>query len=207
MFSAPIHNSFDSLIIRFPFSILICFQLKSEYDDAMIKVEGALQVALAEIKSCMKQLDEQSTVRCGLERKNRELERQLAVERQRNKQAEESKSNRKQWQEETSKIISSLQEECNSVFLRKIRDPSNKHSPRTVVVLDGEGDDFQREIDDSTPPGVVANNLSQFIPTQDRDRKYSSHSSDSQYLLQSPTQVNKTLDETEALVQSLLGDD
>jgi hypothetical protein len=178
--------------------------LKSEYDEAAAKIEGALQEALSEISSCMTQIDEQSALRERFERRTRELERHLAAEKQRNKLAE-IKANQKQWRLETNHLIASIQEECNSVFLRKIQESPIDTSPRTVVVLDDDVDCDEYESAAYTDPGVLSDIKPLFRPIAKRTLSVKHTNSD--YFLQSPTQVNKTLEETEAIVMSLLGDD
>jgi hypothetical protein len=114
-------------------------------------------------------------------------------------------SSRRDWQQETNDLLESIQRECNEVFERnKVRASSYSHrrgptttttsSPRSTLlhVLVDENDNMNDDNDDgsSSQPSVVESSLS--------GGGSSAASASSQDL-------NRALDDTEALIQSLLG--
>ena len=104
----------------------------------------------------------------------RNLQRKLEAEEKKTKANEKLLQERKAWQEETNRLIASIQDGCNSVFVKKLKEPFNQLSPKSVFLSEEDEVIFYNE---------------------------NSHS------LHSPTQVNKTLDETEAFVLSIIGED
>jgi hypothetical protein len=132
-------------------------------------------------------------------------------QRQRSKLAQELVPSRRQLQEEASRLIASIQEECNSVFRSKLVVTSPKEScPRTVVDLDDEDHNAKlSDIGTSTSTVVTATNQSFTVPLQQTVPEwdpllFKSEAADVGPLQASPIihQVDKTLDEREVLVRS-----
>lgn len=185
--------------------------MKQEHRNYCAKLEARLQEAVSESKFYKKQLDIQSNSRENLERRALDLERQLAVEREKSRTVEDLKRSKKHWQEKTSQLVESLQKECNAVFDRQNKDPVVFLSPGPAH-LEKENRTVLKTIkgDASTLANISVEDRLRSVQRSRSNRK-SRHSTslqpDINLFLQSPIQLNRTLDETEAFVQSLLGDD
>ena len=123
-----------------------------------------------------------------------------------------------EWQDQTNELLDAIQKECNDVFERN-RTQRARTSPRTVAIADlsvfaDDNDDAPHDNDPSLPPPEVRNR-----PLRGGDETISSPSSESagqsncspsqlRSSLSPPSvgmELDRTLDETEALLRSLMG--
>lgn len=172
-----------------------------EHHNSTLKLEKSFKDAVAELSSYHKQLDEHSAARERLERTVSELKRQLAVEQRKTKFVDAFKIKQKQWRAETQDLIISIQEECNSVFQSKISDLPKESSSLQVMTKNDQPTESA-----GTTTLSTGNDTSTYRPSPVPKTNTTTTLSTSFDILQSPVLVNKTLDETEAFVQSLLGD-
>lgn len=115
-----------------------------------------------------------------LEGNVRELEKTLTIERQRSKLSERWMTDRKQWNKETRDLLASIQEECNAVFSQNLAAHKSMllSSPTSVVT--------------STPDDESIFSL---------DQPWLSKPTTS---YASPLDVSHAIDETEAMVRSMM---
>jgi hypothetical protein len=109
--------------------------------------------------------------------------------------ASTSSRRRRNWQQETNDLLESIQRECNAVFERNKMISSFSHhpsntSPRSTIVHVLDEDDGDDNESQQQQPSVVESSLS-----GGGSSAVSSSSSDD---------LNRALDDTEALVMSLL---
>jgi hypothetical protein len=168
---------------------------------------------MSESKFYKRQLDIQTDARENLERRTLDLERQLALEREKSRAVEDLKRSKRQWQEKTGKLVVSLQKECNAIFDRQIKDPIELLSPgpahlekeniNVLKTIKGDSSSFANASIDGRLRSAQRSRSS----AKSKQANAMSFQPEHDLFLQSPMQLNKTLDETEALVQSLLGDE
>jgi hypothetical protein len=168
-------------------------QTQRECDKNTAVAEEAMQAAASEVSAVTEQLDKEAAARESLEGTVRELERKLVIERQKSKMSSEWMTNRKQWQAETNNLIASIQQECNTVFAQNI---VRTESPRSVAVSGAdESSSMLDDVDLSKIEGTA-----DVYPVHKTPWKRETRTS-----YKSPLDVSQALDETEALVRSLVG--
>ena len=174
------------------------------------------------MSSATKELEEQVAARERLEQAIRELEQQRSMEKQgMSQRAEiEIKSLRKEWENEMSSLIANIQKECNSVFERSTRKTASP-SPASVFKsiqkdCNSVFERSNRTIASPSPTSVCIHDEKKWdlydpIETQ-RSPLTILTSGGSPPLsvpasMQSPiiSDIDRALDETEAIVRSLVG--
>jgi hypothetical protein len=78
-----------------------------------------------EVSEMAKQLDKELAVKEALEGSLRDLERKLAIEREKSKLSSKWKTDKKKWQKDTNKILRGMQQECNAVFAHNMHVVAN----------------------------------------------------------------------------------
>jgi phenylalanyl-tRNA synthetase alpha subunit len=146
------------------------FQARRESEKNASVVDEVMQAAASEVSS--------------LEAKVDELESQLSSERKKNERG----LDRKKWKNETNSLLSSIQQECNSIFRNKMMPVQSSPSPRTVV-----DEDDDNEVD-----------LSVVALDQTQDHVLRTMVDWSPVTSAAAVDVDQTLDETEAIVRSLM---
>jgi LPS O-antigen subunit length determinant protein (WzzB/FepE family) len=163
--------------------------------------EESLQDTLSERATLVSKVSELTLANEELQHSTKELGRQLSIERQRIKLEEKVKLDRNKWKQETNQLLTSIHEQCNVAFQSTIRELQNESSPRTVFM----NEDLTYQKDFLTNRFTSGRKRFEDIP--DPECSGTQRSPNDFYELQSPFQVNKTLDETEAMLQHLLGDE
>jgi hypothetical protein len=151
-----------------------------------------MRSAEKEAAEVTEQLNQESKARENLESAVRELERKLAVESQKGRLASQHMKTQKQWQEETNNLIASIQDECNEIFQQNMVSP-NSESPRTVMVADDSS--ILEEL--STFGTAKAASIMKPSTTFKEAMTFTPY--------KPSLEVDKALEETEALVMSLMG--
>jgi hypothetical protein len=200
--------------------------MQRECDKSTAIAEEALQAAASEVSAINDQLDKEVTARETLQNTIRELEHKLVSEKQKNTLSAELIFNRKQWQRDTNNLIVSIQQECNTVFTQSLtRDRTE--SPRSVTTVNDNTDinnDVKNRIDKNYDKsntvtqlnddsclsriehGAGATMIDVAFPIHrtpwKRDGTSTIIAKSTSY--NSPLDVSQALDETEALVRSLV---
>lgn len=180
--------------------------MQRECDKNTAVAEEAMKAAASELAAVTEQLDKESVAREALESNVRDLEHKLVTEQQKNKLSSEWMMNRKQWQRETNNLIEAIQQECNTVFTQNLM---RTESPRSVAMVDVGDDDTTGKsglLDDS-----CLSRIEQGVGTSITEMPFPVHRTpwkqrgDLKTSYNSPLDVSQALDETEALVRSLVG--
>jgi membrane-associated HD superfamily phosphohydrolase len=167
----------------------------------MASFEDALQETMSDRASLVEKVGELTATNEQFQHSTKELIRQLNVERQRNKLEQTLKIDKQKWQQETNLLLTSIQEHCNDVFRSKIRElQKNESSPRTVLM--SEELNHQNGFYPTFSTG-----LTNFFDIPDTACSGTVQSTGDVHQVHTPLHVNKTLDETEAILQNLLGAD
>jgi len=188
-----------------------------ECDKNTAVAEEAMEAAASEVAAVTEQLDKETAARETLEGTVRELERKLVIESQKSKLSVEWMKSRKQWQKETNSLLASIQEECNAVFSQNMV-ATTSASPRTVAAVDEKesslaaaSSSLQQSssavnsssvLDTSTLSNIENADPMAPLPTPWNKSKQIGAKTTS---YNSPLDVTQAVDETEALVRSLLG--
>lgn len=199
-----------SHLIAFPL-----LQMQRECDKSTAVAEEAMKAAAAELAAVTEQLDKESSAREALESSVRDLELKLVTEQQKSKLSSEWMMNRKQWQRETNNLIVAIQQECNTVFSQNL---VRTNSPRSVadastcdvdMTEKSVGGTSMQLLDDSClsriEQGACGTSMSDMPFPVHRTpwKKQAGNAPKTSY--NSPLDVSQALDETEALVRSLVG--
>lgn len=174
-------------------------QIKDESQREQYAVDQAIEAAALEVTTANQQVEQQVAVRKKLEESIRELERNLNVEA-------EAKTARQDWEKETNQLLDSIQKDCNLVFDRNkahtVPSSNTKStSPRTVFA-DFAEDEIR----------VVESGLQFQSPWPTSKMIHTGLSSVRTEALVSPlshniSELDRALDETEAIVRSLVSSD
>lgn len=186
--------------------------MQRECDKSTAVAEEAMNAAALELATVTEQLDKELIARETLESNVRDLELKLLTEQQKSKLSSEWMMNRKQWQRETNSRIAAIQQECNTVFTQNL---VRTESPRSVV--DGSSCDADTTgvagmqlLDDSClsriEQGAGGVSISEMpFPVHRTPWKKQEGNAPKKTSYNSPLDVSQALDETEALVRSLVG--
>ena len=185
-------------------------QMQRECETNTAVAEEAMQAAASEVSAVTEQLDKETAARESLQGSVRDLELQLVKERQTMKlSSTEWMTNRAKWQRETNTLIASIQQDCNTVFAQNMHHVRTA-SPRSVLAGDATNDSTSTEI-----PHDTSNDLSKIesvggspaemtlLAFHQTPWKRVQLRAATSY--KSPLDVSHALDETEALVRSLVG--
>jgi TolA-binding protein len=171
---------------------LFALQLSQESEESQRSTSEARQ-----------QVQEKVAERERLEHRIRHLERRIEAEQQ--SQSVKEVSARIEWQQETGQLLQHIQKECNSVFDRngKAVRVSKSNSPRTVFTdfaFEKENDSYGTVSPWSmSEPSLPARAPSTCTVATATSATTSSGDMDSE--------LDRALDETEAIVRSLLSND
>jgi hypothetical protein len=183
-------------------------QAQREGSKNMAVAQEAMEAAAAEVATVNGQLDKESAARENLEGQIRELERKLIIEAQKSKLSSQWMTSRKQWQEETNTLLSSIQEECNTIFTQNMVRASTGHggsSPRSVAIDDTTQSVIHLEDESKDYGGCEerfgATSSNSFFPISQRHHL----ASGDPILYANKLDVSHAVDETEALVRSIMG--
>jgi hypothetical protein len=185
--------------------------MQRECDKSTGVAEEAMEAAASELAAVTEQLDKESLAREVLESSVCDLKLKLVAEQQKNKLSSELMMNWKQWQRETNNLIVTIQQECNSVFTKKL---VRTDGHRSVVDASTSGADTTDKsvvgtqlLDDSCLSHIEQGGtcLSDVLFPVHRTpwKKQSGNPPKTSY--SSPLNVSQALDETEAMVRSLVG--
>lgn len=174
--------------------------MQRECDKNTAVAEEAMQAAASEVSAVTLQLDKETAVRETLEGAVRDLERKLVIEKQKSKLSSEWMVNRQDWQQETNNLISSIQQECNTVFAQNMLLQAS--SPRSVPAAPDDSSPLSLNDSDVSKIDGAAVNKSEGMAFPVHRTPWKRVASRTSY--QSPLDVSHALDETEALVRSLL---
>lgn len=155
-----------------------------------------MQAAAGEVATVTEQLDKEAATREALEGTVRDLERKLVIEGEKSRLASDYMTSRKKWQDETNNLLASIQEECNTIFDQNM---VATESPRTVVAVADESsilDDLSNIMENINPKTSTK-------PTPKKSTTWKEAVSFTPFT--SSLEVDKALDETEALVRNLIG--
>jgi hypothetical protein len=141
-----------------------------------------VQAAISEATSTSKQLEREASARGKLEQTVRELERQLGS----------GATTREEWRTETTALIESIQKECHAIFDRN----KSPREPSATSVMH-----FPSR-SSATEPLAQPKVSFEFDETP-RTSAATSKPNEASTL----SQMDRTLEETEALVRSLVGED
>ena len=164
--------------------------MQKEYDKSAAVAEEVLQAAVAEASSSAEQLQREVSTRKNLEETVRqlELERQTSLE----KRDQAEKMQQPEWDTKVKELLDGIQEECNAMFDRHKASRSRNVSSimrcraRSVTVEPIIQSKISFDLDElQIPPGAELN----------------------QSQVSTPSQIDRALEETEALVLSLVGKD
>ena len=196
--------------------------MQREFDKNTAVAEEAMQAAASEVAAITEQLKMETTARESLQGTIHELEHKVVTEQQKNKLSSEFMINRKQWQRDTNNLIETIQQECNTVFTQTLI-RNRTESPRSVTIIsnDNAGDKRNMRLDDADDKsstvqldesylsriehGAGASVTDVAFPvhrTPWKSNKFTQKAATTSY--NSPLDVSQALDETEALVQSLI---
>jgi hypothetical protein len=196
--------------------------MQREFDKNTAVAEEAMQAAASEVAAVTEQLKIETTARESLQGTIHELEHKLVTEQQKNKLSSELMMNRKQWQRDTNNLIETIQQECNTVFTQNlIRNRTG--SPRSVTIInnnDNEDDKRNTRHDDHDEKssmvqldesylsriehGAGASVTDVAFPVHRTPWKSDRVTQKATTSYNSPLNVSQALDETEALVRSLV---
>jgi hypothetical protein len=187
--------------------------MQRECGESTAVAEEAMKAAAAELAVVTEQLDKESLARETLESNVRDLELKLVTEQQKNKLSSEWMMNRKQWQRETNQLIVAIQQECNTVFTQNL---VRTDSPRSVVDasscdagITGKSVADMQLLDDSClsriEQGAGGTSISEMPFPVHRTPWKKQKGDPPKTSYNSPLDVSQALDETEALVRSLVG--
>ena len=196
--------------------------MQREFDKNTAVAEEAMQAAASEVAAITEQLKMETTARESLQGTIRELEHKVVTEQQKNKLSSEFMINRKQWQRDTNNLIETIQQECNTVFTQTLI-RNRTESPRSVTIIsnDNAGDKRNMRLDDADDKSSIVQLDESYLSriehgagasvtdvafpvhrTPWKSNKFTQKASTTSY--NSPLDVSQALDETEALVQSLI---
>lgn len=184
-----------------------------------------MQAAASEVAAITEQLQMETTARESLQGVIHELELKLVTEQQKNKLSSEFVMNRQKWQRDTNNLIETIQQECNTVFTQNL--VRRTESPRSVAIIhhnhpnDNIGDQRKLRLEDdkqneksSTEHFEEESDLSRIehgasltnvaFPVHRTPWKSDRFITKRTTSYQSPLDVSQALDETEALVRSLV---
>lgn len=199
-------------------------RVQRECDKSTAVAEEAMEAAASEVATVTEQLDKETAARESLEGTVRDLERKLVIESQKSKLSVEWMKSRKQWQKETNNLLASIQEECNAVFAQNMvavpatprrasaepgsstkqpNEEQQQHSPSSLSSLGASNNNASSVLDTSTISNIENADPTAPVPTPWNDRKRGATVFRTSY--NSPLDVTQAVDETEALVRSLLG--
>jgi hypothetical protein len=180
--------------------------MQHECDKNTAVAEEAMKAAASELSAVTEQLDKESATRESLESNVRDLEHKLLTEKQKSKLSAEWMMNRKQWQRETNNLIVTIQQECNTVFAQNL---DRRESPRSVTMVEDACDEDTTgksgTLDDS-----CLSRIEQGVGTSISEMAFPVHRTpwklvdEPRTSYNSPLDVSQALDETEALVRSLV---
>lgn len=182
----------SSILVIMFLTAISFFQIQRECDKSTAVIEEAMRSAEKEAAEVTEQFNKEAQARESLEGTVRELERKLAMESQKGRLASQHMKTQKQWQEETNNLIASIQHECNEIFQQNLVSTTSD-SPRTVMVAD-----------DSS----ILEELSTFGATKSAGimKPSTTFKEAMAFTPYKPSlEVDKALEETEALVRSLMG--
>lgn len=197
--------------------------MQREFDKNTAVAEEAMQAAASEVATVTEQLKMETTARESLQNAIHELEHKLVTEQQKNKLSSELMMNRKQWQRDTNNLIETIQQECNTVFTQNLV-RNRTESPRSVTIIsnnnDNEGDNGNMRLDDNDEKlstgqldesylsriehGAGASVTDVAFPVHRTPWKSDRFTQKERTSYNSPLDVSQALDETEALVRSLV---
>ena len=182
-----------------------------------------MQAAASEVAAITEQLQMETTARESLQGVIHELELKLVTEQQKNKLSSEFVMNRQQWQRDTNNLIETIQQECNTVFTQNL--VRRTESPRSVTIIhqsEKTGDQRTMRLDDDNQDDKSS---SEHLEEEESDLSRIEHGASLTKVAfpvhrtpwksdrfiakrttsyQSPLDVSQALDETEALVRSLV---
>ena len=184
-----------------------------------------MQAAASEVAAITEQLQMETTARESLQGVIHELELKLVTEQQKNKLSSEFVMNRQQWQRDTNNLIETIQQECNTVFTQNL--VRRTESPRSVTIIhhnhqsDNTGDQRTMRLDDEQDDKSSSGHLEEeesdlsriehgasltkvAFPVHRTPWKSDRFITKRTTSYQSPLDVSQALDETEALVRSLV---
>jgi hypothetical protein len=160
-------------------------------DEAQREQNQVIEAATSEVTAANQQVQHQVAVRKRLEESMRELERKVEAEWQ---------NQTGTWEEQTKNLLDSIQKECNLAFDRNktvsTTASTNTSSPRTV--LDEFSDDEKRFERDQFQ-GSWSNAMLHPSPSTARSTEVGSSP-----LSYNMSELDRALDETEAIVRSLV---
>jgi hypothetical protein len=195
--------------------------MQREFDKNTAVAEEAMQAAASEVAVVTEQLKMETTARESLQGTIHELEHKLVTEQQKNKLSSEFMMNRKQWQRDTNNLIETIQQECNTVFTQNLI-RNRTESPRCVTIInnENEGDKGSLGLEDNDEKsstvqldesylsrlehgaGASVNDVA--FPVHRTPWKSDRFTVKATTSYNSPLDVSQALDETEALVRSLV---
>lgn len=195
--------------------------MQREFDKNTAVAEEAMQAAASEVAAVTEQLKMETTARESLQGTIHELEHKLVTEQQKNKLSSEFMMNRKQWQRDTNNLIETIQQECNTVFTQNLI-RNRTESPRSVTIInnnnDGGNGNMRLEDHDEKSStvqldesylsriehGAGASVTDVAFPVHRTPWKSDRFTQKATTSYNSPLDVSQALDETEALVRSLV---
>lgn len=198
--------------------------MQREFDKNTAVAEEAMQAAASEVAAVTEQLKMETTARESLQGTIHDLEHKLVTEQQKNKLSSEFMVNRKQWQRDTNNLIETIQQECNTVFTQNLI-RNRTESPRSVAIIDSNNSDIEDDkgnirLDDNDEKsstvqldesylsriehGAGASVTDVAFPVHRTPWKSERFTQKPTTSYNSPLDVSQALDETEALVRSLV---
>jgi hypothetical protein len=160
--------------------VLFECQIQRESEANAAAVEEAMKQSAEEVSEMSKQLEKEMAAKEAVEGSLRNLERKLVIEREKSKLSSKWKASKKQWQNDTNKILLVMQQECNAVFAHNIHEVAN--SPK-------------RNDDSSSFASSIASTVKN-TPVNRWVKPTTSYTS--------PLDLSLALDDTEAYVRSVI---
>jgi Zn-dependent metalloprotease len=178
---------------------LLVIQIKDKAQREQCASNQVIEATASEVTAANQQVQHQVALRKRLEESIRELERSVEAERQ---------NQTGNWEVQTNHLLDSIQKECNLAFDRNKTASSKSSSPRTVLAEFAddekrfERDQFQSAWSTGTMLYPSASTTSMLHPSASTGMSTEVGASPVSYNM---SELDRALDETEAIVRSLVG--
>lgn len=170
--------------------------MKEEFKESTIRAQENMKAAAVEASSTSDLLRIEVSNRKQLEEMVRQLERRVALEE---KRAFSLESKQHEWESRTRELLEGIQRECNALFDRTKTNTFDSNDTSTIMRKNSNTATMPLSSADRVPLGLskISFDFEEVQPTVALNSSMISHSS----------QIDRALEETEALVLSLVGND